>query len=310
MKCFLSLSGSSLSLTHIPIQEYLESLKPHLVRFQDELLSSALSMIFNMPLHVIDVNYIIDCAAIALKTGIEAESAVNALHRCFVDEVEQPQLRCRLHNILPLLSTYVCSSSVVGNKSEDEMKLTPRNRKSQSTTIEKGEKLQFTILRFLGRLGGLNQGMLEQPNNVIKSITSWNFNECLALDLPLPNSNDMRRVSKLKLVLDRLIPRILELCKGVSSEMTTNERQLRILAAETLHGIILLMIGLAATKPNKKEKSVFEPTYQKIFPVAISLSTCPDMFCRKLFSRLLFQMIHWFSGQQAHPGILNFHYFL
>jgi hypothetical protein len=99
-----------------------------------------------------------------------------------------------------------------------------------------------------------------------------------------------------------MVPRLLELCKGITSVMSTNERQVRILAAETLHGIILLMIGSAATRPNKKEKSVFEPTYKKIFPVAISLSTCPDMFCRKLFTRLLFQMIHWFSGQQAHPG--------
>lgn len=165
---------------------------------------------------------------------------------------------------------------------------------------------KFTILRFLGRLGGLNQGMLEKPNNVIKSITSWNFNECLVLDLPVPRSDDARKISKLKLVIDRVNPRILELCKGVSSVMSTNERQLRILAAETLHGIILLMIGLTATKPNKKEKSAFDSTYKKIFPVAISLSTCPDMFCRKLFSRLLFQMIHWFSGQQAHQGTLIF----
>ena len=73
MKCFLSLADSTMidssssSLIHIPIRDYLILLQPHLIRFQDELLSSALSMIFNMPLYIIDVNYLIDCAAIALK---------------------------------------------------------------------------------------------------------------------------------------------------------------------------------------------------------------------------------------------------
>ena len=70
MKCFLSLADSSwkdASSIHAPIRDYLIVLQPHLVRFQDELLSSALSMIFNMPLFIIDINYLIDCAAIALK---------------------------------------------------------------------------------------------------------------------------------------------------------------------------------------------------------------------------------------------------
>ena len=211
-----------------------------------------------------------------------------------------------MNSILPLLDKYVCSSNLIGNSSKDENIKTATNRKSHHLNIEKEDKLQFTILRFLGRLGGLNQAMLKNPTDVIKSITSWTFNECLALDLPIPNLAEGRRISKLKIVLDRVIPRLLELCKGITSTMSTNERQVRILATETLHGIILLMIGSAATRPNKNEKSIFEPTYKKIFPVAISLSTCPDMFCRKLFTRLLFQMIHWFSGQQAHPGIIFF----
>lgn len=77
MKCFLSLNDSSTALIHLPIREYLTSLQPHLIRFQDELLSSSLSMIFNVPLNIIDVNYLIDCAAIALKVLLKIFIIIN-----------------------------------------------------------------------------------------------------------------------------------------------------------------------------------------------------------------------------------------
>jgi hypothetical protein len=257
-------------------------------------------MIFNISLHVLDVNYLIDCVKIALKTGIEAEEGVKALHKCFI--THSKQLKSRLNSILPILSKYLYSSNGLGNTNEVEnKKVTIRKRVQRKQYAVNNDSLQLTILRFLGRIGGLNQGVLEKPNEVIKAIISWNLNECLFVDLPMPYTHGNRRISKLTIALDRIIPRLLELCNGVSTSMSSNERQIRIFAAETLHGLILLMIGVAATRPNKNEKSVFESTYRKIFPVTISLSTCPDNFCRKLFSTLLFQIIHWFSKQQAHP---------
>lgn len=305
MKCFLSLSAWEDSMNEIQhisgsIKEYLVSLQPKLIRFQDELLSSSLSMIFNTPLHILDINYLIDCVEIALRTGIEVEEGVRALHKCFI--THSKQLKDRLNRILPILSKYLHSSNNLGHVHEVEYKrVSIRKRVEQKLNTVYHDNLQLTILRFLGRIGGLNQGVLEKPNEVIKAITSWNLNECLFVNLPMPHEYDNRGISKLTIALDRIIPRLLELCSSVSTSMSANERQIRIFAAETLHGLILLMIGVAATRPNKQEKSAFESTYKKIFPATISLSACPDNFCRKLFSTLLFQIIHWFSKQQAHP---------
>jgi hypothetical protein len=36
--------------------------------------------------------------------------------------------------------------------------------------------------------------------------------------------------------------------------------------------------------------------YAAVLPVVISLSVDPDPVPRKLFDKLLYQMIHWFSG--------------
>lgn len=74
--------------------------------------------------------------------------------------------------------------------------------------------------------------------------------------------------------------------------------QSRVLAAESLHALILYMIGQSATYPQRSKHSLFSSCYEIIFPVVISLSSSTDVMCRDIFNKLLTQIIHWFSAME------------
>ena len=95
------------------------------------------------------------------------------------------------------------------------------------------------------------------------------------------------------IIIDKLLPRILELCSSTSgtsegpsgtgntqrktgvmaSSKSLSDRQLYLAAAESLHGIITLMIDSAAEafRRSSSRDSPFAPLYAKVLP-ALQLS--------------------------------------
>lgn len=64
------------------------------------------------------------------------------------------------------------------------------------------------------------------------------------------------------------------------------------------------MVGSAATSPNRGQANwtaEFADIYKRILPTVIGLSVDADPACKSLFHKLLYQLLHWFSGSnQVH----------
>jgi DNA-dependent protein kinase catalytic subunit len=83
----------------------------------------------------------------------------------------------------------------------------------------------------------------------------------------------------------------------------SSDRQSKLLACESLHSLVTYMIGTSAMDPQRSMRSTFVDCYSVIFPTVIYLASSIDIICRDMFSRLLLQIIHWFSGRgQVHES--------
>lgn len=142
--------------------------------------------------------------------------------------------------------------------------------------------MSYLAVRLLGRLGGLNQAILQ----TYKSGPKWDYEKFnLYLEICMTSNRSMSIFQ-----IGHLLPLLIE----ITSQGT--DRQSKVLASEGLHAIVIYMIGLSAVDPNKLTSSKFAACYSIIFPVIISLASSVDVICRDLFSKLLLQTIHWFSG--------------
>ena len=64
-------------------------------------------------------------------------------------------------------------------------------------------------------------------------------------------------------IADRCLPRLLELTQQ------SQDRPLRVLAAESLHAVVTLIVGRAASDPmskNESRSSQYAPIYAKLLP--------------------------------------------
>jgi hypothetical protein len=103
----------------------------------------------------------------------------------------------------------------------------------------KGQDLQRNIVRLLGSLGGRNQNLILDATQEVQSSVSWGGSDCLTIDMPLNTTSATSssassstsssfsglhsRIKILPLSLDKLLPRVVELCSAQDqSTGTTN----------------------------------------------------------------------------------------
>ncbi|CAG8572313.1 13750_t:CDS:10, partial [Acaulospora morrowiae] len=173
--------------------------------------------------------------------------------------------------------------------------------------------LQVRILRILGRLGGLSKSIFEDivnddlahvssspskspgiKNKSSKSnnILAWDPERRLSFVIPYPDS-------RINILFDEFLPRIVELAESAP------DRKTKVVACELLHSIMLFMIGKSALKVRSTkgpQESPFSKTYRRIFPALLRLAIDSDQVPRKLFQRLVSQMIHWFTNNAQYEN--------
>ena len=310
---------------------FLRDVQIKMTGYSDELLSSVLYMVMQAPRVVISrINQLAGSISLALKTGFQVDLALRTLDK-FIhrDEQQRQALLQYLPDILILLDGYLV---VPDSKSGQIQSMKFKSKMATKLNFMYGEKnqsdlmnIQSQVLRLLGRLGGDNQMILQSPDISVQASLSWASKEFLVVKLPLPgvyssvvvgtsgsnrqtqrlaiqsssSSSIATEVIEVKVALDRLLPRIIEICTTQSS---ATDRQAKLAAAEALHAVLVLLIGNGATSPERirggkeKRESELSQVYLKLFPAVIELSVDSDLVCRKLFNKLLFQIIHWFSG--------------
>jgi DNA-dependent protein kinase catalytic subunit len=310
------LAGDKLSQTITSIRNHIHSMSLQLNTFQGELLLTSLSLVLNMPVGLLPFQEIIPSIKISLTTGFQVHYAVRSIE-C---HIVQKSFSKYLPEILPLLNQYlipvqksqkgvaiksrqsVSYNNVMNVKTKSVTQSSLRNEsnngRNQSLKAEQDDNVQYEIIRLLGRLGGLNKMILDASTDASQSSMkppsdySAITKELINIALPLSKSD------KLDVTLDPILNRLLELC-GQSDDV-----QLKVLAGESLHSLVIFLIGKAASDFSSyvsNSESPFESIYGRVFPVILSLSCSTDKISQNLFEKLLFQLIHWFSGyQQVH----------
>lgn len=302
------------------LKDYIQSLCCRLQKYHGELLSQAIHVVLCVPVVIVSLKDLIPVIIHSLHSDLQTKLSIDALSRYIGND----DLNCYLPMLLPLFEKYLRSNAYalaeqngqevtlrkVSSSSIHRKRRAKDGKSSESEVLLDSElavAIQHSILQFLGRLGGRNKHILAKPQETLKSSLTWNSRNCININLSLPlqekqankssdkstSSSVKDKITSIKMTLDPLLPRIVELCNQ------GNDRQLQVVAAETLHGILIYMIGLAATNPARGQQGVssdFAATYSKLFPVAISLAVSAEDVSRSLFDGLIYQTIHWFSG--------------
>jgi hypothetical protein len=108
---------------------------------------------------------------------------------------------------------------------------------------------------------------------------------------------------RLTVWLDSLLPRAAALA------LTSADRASKVAAAEFLHAATLLMVGTNARRPQSKggdfarDPTPFHLVYRRLFPVIIDLAVDPEPVTRQLFSSLAYQLVRWFTQNQAREAV-------
>ncbi|RHZ54176.1 hypothetical protein Glove_429g28 [Diversispora epigaea] len=172
--------------------------------------------------------------------------------------------------------------------------------------------LQVRVLRILGRLGGVNKLIIENISNegtisklntqfkssnfknksLTSSLLAWDPERRLKFTIPYPDC-------KIEIIFDEFLPRIVELAESAP------DRKTKVISCELLHSIMLLMIGRSAFQARiikGPQESPFCKIYHRIFPVLLRLAIDTDQVPRKLFRRLVSQLIHWFTNNAQYEN--------
>ncbi|KAJ9471128.1 DNA-dependent protein kinase catalytic subunit [Diplonema papillatum] len=190
--------------------------------------------------------------------------------------------------------------------------------------VQKLREIQIRVVTILGKLGsGVARRLLSADGEEkeddggfgqlgLSSVIPWDVKERIVVKLPF---GDVRR----DVAFDKALPKVCELA------LTSNDRKTKAAACELLHALVVWTVGAnaysphrnpnpnnAATNANNPEAgnipapgsphalspnpTPFHSIYQKVFPVIARLAVDPEPIAQQLFSKLLIQLVHWFTG--------------
>eukprot|EP01035_Chromulina_nebulosa_P020709 gene20709-26847_t len=267
--------------------------------FRDELLDAALKLILTAPTTVLRFSDVAAAIHMSLQNGLQVSICVEFITKHLL--LNSDEVIAQVPSFVRLFDKYLLAYEE--DKVQEKIKKTIT--KTVKVTAEAGPEsaittkaLQISILRLLGRLGGHNQRLLTAPQDSVSSSLCWTVEDSLVIDYPVALiASDKSGAEEMRLCFDRLLPRLTAIC--TSSHAV--DRQLVVAAGECLHSLIIFMIGRAAFTKTTTKTSKFAELYGKVLPVVIKLSASANFVCQVVFETLLFQIVHWFAGQnQVH----------
>jgi DNA-dependent protein kinase catalytic subunit len=294
------------------IKETLEKLK----QYKDDLQASCLLLILSAPKEFVEIDVIpiVTAVQIALNLGISymplAEAAISALES-WTSQLPPDVFKPHLPTILPCLDTYLQSAAETELYSEEAkdvvtlrshpsarshgtgklpIKVLKALKEGMASSETPLHKLRLRIVQFLGSLGGeYNIGLVDSSDSQsLESAIAWDTAKHLDFSMPF---NDM----KLSIYLDPFLPRVTELA------LSASDRQTKVAACELLHSMTLFLIGKGAIQPDwAKSKSPMIVLYKRLFPTLMRLACDVEQVAVQLFRPLMFQIIHWFTGNKMY----------
>lgn len=176
--------------------------------FQQELLLAALRFVLSTAaVRMVGFQLISAAIKISLGGNILIESCINAMEMF----LGTPELISELEFILPLLDKHLVGVASTGTESSSKIIVSAN---TAVPVLDRGDSVetQRIILRFLGRLGGYNKLILNDPSRASAESIAWTADgKTVRYNLPVQAGSD-----SLCLYFDKIIPRVIELCSQVS----------------------------------------------------------------------------------------------
>ncbi|XP_022110985.1 DNA-dependent protein kinase catalytic subunit-like isoform X2 [Acanthaster planci] len=285
-----------------------------LKQYKDDLLASCLLLVLSLPHEIVqaEVAHLVPALQMTFQLGLSylplAETGLEALERWMLHLLPD-SLQPHLKVILPLLDGYLRGTITQGSDAADvvqtvtmasasssgragKRKLPAKLIKGASTTGQTQDSplrsVQLRILHLLGSLGGQTNAYLLETSaeEIAKVAVAWDTQPRLQFAVPFV---DM----KPNIDLDRYLPRVVELA------LTSGDRQTKVAACESLHTLVLFMLGKGTQQPEQRQaKSPMQHLYRRVFPALFRLSCDVEQVARQLFEPLVMQLIHWFTGNK------------
>lgn len=265
------------------LSAYTSFVTAQLDQFQDELLAASLSMLLRTPAAILDFNVLLPAIRLALRTGISshetAVDSIKALNSWTQDDGIRPRFYSILPQVLPLLDRFLYDSKL------QDGEITSRD-------------FQRDVLRFLGRIGGRSQYMIgDAGGKALSNSLSWDPLVRIPLEIPLtPAASGSEAGDPVEIDVSALLPRLLAIAES------KGEEQVKVLASECIHAVIVYMVGLGAKEGIGDGRHSYGQIYRKTFPVLLKLGQDLNVITRQLFRKLIKQLIHWYSqARREHP---------
>ncbi|KAL9649605.1 hypothetical protein ABK040_003282 [Willaertia magna] len=302
-----------------------ENVIQRLHEFKGELLTSCIKFVLSMPKTFIDLKYWVNPLKLSFELGLSylplANVGLQALEHWLKVMPRNELIEKCLSEVLPLLNPYLMvnfSTFDIDEENSETLDVKKLLKSQTKTSIRKTEekkykskiftegdktplkKVQISIIRLLGKIGGDNNLLLKGKvaSTDSENIIAWDTEKRLKFSMPF-------RDIKPELFFDSILPRVAELAEKSS------DRQTKIAACEFLHSIVLYMVGKNAYSPQARQRAQeiqnnpqteesSEPTpyykiYQKIFPVLLRLSVDTEQVTKQLFEPFIYQLTHWLT---------------
>ncbi|KAI8329229.1 hypothetical protein BC941DRAFT_384857 [Chlamydoabsidia padenii] len=316
------------------LYDYIHQVWHRMKQFKDELLVSCLRLVLTSPLEFFDVVELAPPLQMAARFGLSyypmATLALDTLESLL--DVDSPARKTIqddssfLQSILPLFNEYLMMDQITeidqaapAIRVKLETKATRHKDQihRKATNEELGvvdevdlaiglRDIQLRVMRFLGRLGGLNKLMLnstsgENLNDQVErgtashrqqQLLAWDPDRQLTIHVPFPNAG-------IELPMDELLPHICDLAES------SPDRKIKVASGEFLHGVILVMIGNSAFQARDRRGPVasrYHQLYKHVFPVLVRLAIDLDQVIRDMFQALMAQLIHWLTNNAQYEN--------
>ncbi|XP_033121520.1 DNA-dependent protein kinase catalytic subunit-like [Anneissia japonica] len=275
--------------------------------FKDDLLVACLQYILSLPHEIVEdiLEKLIPAMKITFQLGLSylriAEAGLSAL-TTWTSNIPQDKLKPMYNEVLPLFDDYLRATSLKENETGVTVQVsrTAGRRAPTKASFTKPKeisgladesplkKVQLSILKFLGSLGGqMNACMLNSNSEEIAKVAvAWDREPRLPYPVPFFDI-------KPTINLDLFLPRIVELA------VSSGNRQTKVAACESLHTIVLYMLGLGNQQTDQRQaKSPMQNLYKRVFPALLRLACDVEEVAKQLFEPFVMQLIHWFTNNR------------
>ncbi|KAJ3307867.1 hypothetical protein HDU76_004302, partial [Blyttiomyces sp. JEL0837] len=150
------------------------------------------------------------------------------------------------------------------------------------------QQIRYRILHFLGSVGEYNKFILGNQDH--EGMVAWDTKNHLKVKIPFNEAI-------FEVYLDPLLPRIIALAEN------SPDRKTKVAANELLHALVVTMVGGSQlTLDDREKRTPYHRIYAKIFPVLLRLAIDVDKVTRELFRTLVFQLLHWLTGNSKYEN--------